>query len=321
MLASLLFLFGLSALLVFLWVFSRLWLEQRAARRRSGSTPMSRLTTIKPKSAFAKMTARDWVLIILVAVPTAILTRLPVLTIGSAVILYLTRTFFGKDPMEARLKSMEDNITWMQTLTYLLQTSKTAWESLQISTKALPDDTAAELRASLNQTNGTLGGYVIRLRDALTLFAIKQADPQIDLVVAMVNANISTSGGNQDYTVMHTIQAQLKSELVEQDAAVSARREIFTIAKIMFPAVVIMESSLAVMMGNFILPYYQTAQGTMVTLIVELLTIGLLFLFRKFSAPLPETRLIVPQTFLEALKRQTSHASGEPEITTEGIVK
>lgn len=321
MLASLLFLVGLLSLLGFLWVFSGLWANQLDLRRKSGYSLVSRLATIKPKSAWAKVTTRDWALITLVAVPTAIFTRQPILTVGSAVILYLTRAFFGKDPMESRLKTMEDNIAWIQTLTYLLQTSKTAWESLLISAKALPDDTATELRASLNQTNGTLGGYVIRLRDALTLFAIKKADPQIDVVVAMVNANISSSGGQQDYRVMHTIQEQLKSELIEQNAAVSARREIFTIAKIMFPAVVIMESALSVMMGNFILPFYQTAQGTMVALVVELLTIGLLFLFRKFSAPLPETRLIIPQTFLETLKRQTSRASAQPEITTDGIVK
>ena len=235
--------------------------------------------------------------------------------------LYLTRAFFARDPMEDRLKSMEDNIVWMQTLTYLLQTSKSSWESLLISAKSLPEGPAGELRASLHQANKSISGYVIRLRDALTLFALKRADPQIDVVVAMVNANLSSSGTEQDYHVMAEIQAQLKSELVEQSAAVSARREIFTIAKIMFPAVVIMETALAAMMGNFILPYYKTAQGYALAAVLELLTIGLLMLFRKFSAPLPETRLIVPQTFLEVLNRQIAHAGGDPEAATQRMAK
>ena len=317
----LLFLAGLALLLGAIWSLSGIFFAQKDARRKTGSGFLSRLAVIKPKAASAKVAPRDWILIAAVVAATAIWTRQPVLTLGSGAILYLTRAFFAQDPREERLKSMEDNIVWMQTLTYLLQTSKSSWESLLISAKALPEGTADELRASLYQANTSISGYVIRLRDALTLFALKRADPQIDVVVAMVNANLSSSGTEQDYHVMAQIQAQLKSELMEQGAAVSARREIFTIAKIMFPAVVIMETALAAMMGNFILPYYKTAPGYALAAMIELLTIGLLMLFRKFSAPLPETRLIVPQTFLEVLNRQIAHAGQGAEAATEGIAK
>ena len=261
MVASVIFILGLVFLLFALWELSGIWFEQKDSRKLRSKVLVSRLATIRPKAAMTELALKDWALIIAVVVPTAIFTRQPILTLGAGLVLYLTRAFFGKDPMEARLKTMEDNIVWMQTLTYLLQTSKSAYESLEISAKALPEETGRQLKESLLRANTSIGGYVIRLRDALTMFAIRRADPQVDVVVAMVNANITSSGTTQDYKVMQQIQEQLKSELIEQNAAVSARREIFTIAKIMFPMVVIMESALSVMMGNFIEPYYRTAKG------------------------------------------------------------
>ena len=311
MVASVIFILGLIFFLWALWELSGIWFEQKDSRRSNRKTFVSNLVKIKPKAAMAELGLKDWALIVIVVVPTAIFTRQPILTLGAGLVLYLTRAFFGKDPMEARLKTMEDNIVWMQTLTYLLQTSKSAFESLEISAKALPEKTGNELKECLLRANTSIGGYVIRLRDALTLFALRRADPQVDVVVAMVNANITSSGTTQDYKVMQQIQEQLKSELVEQNAAVSARREIFTIAKIMFPMVVIMESALSVMMGNFIEPYYRTAKGDVVLVFIELLTIGLLVLFRKISAPLPEIRLIVPETFEEAMSKQV-HAVSAP---------
>jgi len=311
MVASVIFILGLIFFLWALWELSGIWFEQKDSRRSNRKTFVSNLARIKPKAAMTELGLKDWALIAVVVIPTAIFTRQPILTIGAGLVLYLTRAFFGKDPMEARLKTMEDNIVWMQTLTYLLQTSKSAFESLEISAKALPEKTGNELKECLLRANTSIGGYVIRLRDALTLFALRRADPQVDVVVAMVNANITSSGTTQDYKVMQQIQEQLKSELVEQNAAVSARREIFTIAKIMFPMVVIMESALSVMMGNFIEPYYRTAKGDVVLVFIELLTIGLLVLFRKISAPLPEIRLIVPETFEEAMSKQV-HAVSAP---------
>ena len=316
MVASVIFILGLVFLLFALWELSGIWFEQKDSRKLRSKVLVSRLATIRPKAAMAELALKDWALIIAVVVPTAIFTRQPILTIGAGIVLYLTRAFFGKDPMEARLKTMEDNIVWMQTLTYLLQTSKSAYESLEISAKALPDETGRQLKESLLRANTSIGGYVIRLRDALTMFAIRRADPQVDVVVAMVNANITSSGTTQDYKVMEQIQEQLKSELIEQNAAVSARREIFTIAKIMFPMVVIMESALSVMMGNFIEPYYRTAKGDVVLIFIELMTVGLLVLFRKISAPLPEIRLIVPETFMESLNKNMAKVSA---ISREGI--
>ena len=321
MAASVVFLVGLALLLWAIWDLSGIWFEQKDSHKRRGARLVSRLATIRPKAAMTELSAKDWVLIVAVVVPTAIFTRQPILTVGSGLVLYLTRAFFGKDPMEARLKTMEDNIVWMQTLTYLLQTSKSAWESLMISAKALPEKTGDELRVSLLKANTSVNGYVLRLRDALTMFAIRRGDPQVDVVVAMVNANLTSSGAEQDYKVMQQIQEQLKSELIEQSAAVSARREIFTIAKIMFPMVVIMESALAVMMGNFIEPYYKTVQGDVVLLGIELLTIGLLVLFRKLSAPLPEIRLIVPETFTQTLTKNIANLAAANGSTVEGIIK
>jgi hypothetical protein len=309
MVASVIFSLGLVFLLFALWELSGIWFEQKDSRKLRSKVLISRLATIRPKAAMTELALKDWALIIAVVVPTAIFTRQPILTLGAGIVLYLTRAFFGKDPMEARLKTMEDNIVWMQTLTYLLQTSKSAFESLEISAKALPEETGRQLRESLLRANTSIGGYVIRLRDALTMFAIRRADPQVDVVVAMVNANITSSGTTQDYKVMQQIQEQLKSELIEQNAAVSARREIFTIAKIMFPMVVIMESALSVMMGNFIEPYYRTAKGDAVLIFIELMTVGLLVLFRKISAPLPEIRLIVPETFMESLNKNMAKVS------------
>ena len=309
MVASVIFILGLIFFLWALWELSGIWFEQKDSRRSNRKTFVSNLAKIKPKAAMAELGLKDWALIVIVVVPTAIFTRQPILTLGAGLVLYLTRAFFGKDPMEARLKTMEDNIVWMQTLTYLLQTSKSAFESLEISAKALPEETGRQLKERLLRANTSIGGYVIRLRDALTMFAIRRADPQVDVVVAMVNANITSSGTTQDYKVMQQIQEQLKSELIEQNAAVSARREIFTIAKIMFPMVVIMESALSVMMGNFIEPYYRTAKGDVVLIFIELLTIGLLVLFRKISAPLPEIRLIVPETFMESLNKSMAKVS------------
>ena len=316
MVASVIFILGLVFLLFALWELSGIWFEQKDSRKLRSKVLVSRLATIRPKAAMTELALKDWALIIAVVVPTAIFTRQPILTLGAGLVLYLTRAFFGKDPMEARLKTMEDNIVWMQTLTYLLQTSKSAYESLEISAKALPEETGRQLKESLLRANTSIGGYVIRLRDALTMFAIRRADPQVDVVVAMVNANITSSGTTQDYKVMQQIQEQLKSELIEQNAAVSARREIFTIAKIMFPMVVIMESALSVMMGNFIEPYYRTAKGDVVLIFIELMTVGLLVLFRKISAPLPEIRLIVPETFMESLNKNMVKVSA---ISREGI--
>ena len=309
MAASVVFILGLLFFLGALWELSGIWFEQKNSKKSRGGALVSRLATIRPKAAMTELALKDWALIVIVVVPTAIFTRQPILTLGAGIVLYLTRAFFGKDPMEARLKTMEDNIVWMQTLSYLLQTSKSAFESLEISAKALPEQTGRQLKESLLRANTSINGYVIRLRDALTMFAIRRADPQVDVVVAMVNANITSSGTTQDYKVMQQIQEQLKSELIEQNAAVSARREIFTIAKIMFPMVVIMESALSIMMGNFIEPYYRTAKGDVVLVFIELLTVGLLVLFRKISAPLPEIRLIVPETFMESLNKNMSKIS------------
>ncbi len=320
MLAAVIFALGLASLLSFIWRASGLWFDQKDARRSRDQGLISRLAQVKPRSALTQVSTKDWLLITGVSLGTALFTRQPVLTVGSGVVLYMTRAFFGTDPMESRIKTMEENIAWMQTLTYLLQTSKSAWESLRISAKSLPDQVSKELLASLDQANTTLGGYVVRLRDALTLYAIRRADPQVDVIVAMVNANISSSGGSADYQVMQSIQEQLKAELAEQNAAVSARREIFTIAKIMFPAVVIMEAGLVVLMGAFIRPYYQTMEGNLVAGFVELITIGLLLLFRKFSAPMSETRLIVQKTFMDAMNRQINHAEAAPSQETEGSI-
>ncbi len=308
-----LYLAGLLLVLAGLWGVADLWSAYLQQRRSASRQLVANITRAKTRSALAKMNSKDWIFILGVAIVTAVVTHQPVLTIGAAVILYLTRAFFGKDPMEARVVTMEANITWMQTLSYLLKTSKTAWESLMISAKSLPNDVAEDLRENLHLANVSVRGYVIRLRDALTLFAIKREDPQVDVVVAMVNANFTSSGGDTDYEVMHQIQEQLKDELVEQNTALAARREIFTIAKIMFPAVVIMETLLAAFMGNFILPYYRTVTGNIILVVIEAVSVGLLVLFRKFSAPLPETRLIVPQTFREKLGYQVGNS---PDLTT-----
>ena len=318
MLAIVILFLGLAFLLAFVWRASGLWFDQRDARKKHDQSLVSRLVQVKPKSALARLTSKDWLLIAGVALGTALFTRQPVLTVGSIVVLYMTRAFFGLDPMESRIKTMEENIAWMQTLTYLLQTSKSAWESLRISAKSLPDQVSKELLASLDRANTALGGYVVRLRDALTIYAIRRGDPQVDVIVAMVNANISSSGGSADYKVMEAIQKQLKAELAEQNAAVSARREIFTIAKIMFPTVAIMEAILYVLMGTFIRPYYQTLAGDIVAMLVEGVTVGLLLLFRKFSAPLPETRLITQKTFLDSLDRQIRHTQAASQPQTEG---
>ena len=308
-----LYLGGLLVLLGGLWGVADLWGQYLVKRRSTKGELVANMTRAKARSAIARMTLKDWALILGVGAGAAIFTHQPVLTVGSAVILYLTRAFFGKDPMEARVVSMEANITWIQTLSYLLQTSKTAWESLMISAKSLPPDAAGDLRENLHLANVSIGGYVIRLRDALTLFAIKREDPQVDVVVAMVNANFTSSGGDADYEVMAQIQQQLKDELTEQNTALGARREIFTIAKIMFPAVVIMEIALGALMGNFIMPYYRTVSGNIVLVLIEAVTVGLLLLFRKFSAPLAETRLIVPQTFRERLGQQIGHVSANED--------
>lgn len=116
MVASVVFLVGLALLLWAIWDLSGFWFEHKATRKRRGSRLVSRLATIRPKAAMTEVTLKDWVLIAIVTVPTAIFTRQPILTIGTGLVLYLTRAFFGKDPMEARLKTMEDNIVWMQTL-------------------------------------------------------------------------------------------------------------------------------------------------------------------------------------------------------------
>jgi hypothetical protein len=299
-----LYLVGLVCLLAGLWEVTGIWVEYMKKRRSSKADLIGNVTRTKARAATMRVTTKDWMFILVVSGATAIFTHQPILTVGSAVILYLTRAFFGRDPVEARVVSMEANIIWMQTLSFLLQTSKTAWESLMLSAKSLPADVADDLRENLQLANVSVGGYVIRLRDALTLFAIKREDPQVDVVVAMVNANFTSSGGEADYEVMEQIQDQLKAELAEQGTALSARREIFTIAKIMFPAVVIMESALAVMMGNFVMPYYRTLTGNIVLVVIEAMTVGLILLFRKFSAPLAETRLIVPQTFREKVGRK-----------------
>ena len=305
---------GIAGLAFFAWTASGAWFDRRDMEKRRKaelglqSEPLSRLTRVKPRSLASQIQGKHWAMIALTSGATAILSKQPVLVVGSAVVIYLTIAFFGTDPMEGRIKTMEDNIAWVQTLTYLLQTSKSAWDSLKISAKSLPPSTAQALLSNLERANTTTSGYVIRLRDALTLFAVNRGDPQVDMTVALVNANISSSGGSADYEVMESIRAQLKEELTEQSAAVSARREIFTIAKIMFPAVVILEALLMAMMGSFIGPFYRTPVGYLVALFTEGITIGLLFLFRKFSAPLPETRLIVPKTFQEALMRQVKQA-------------
>ncbi len=314
-------LLGLLCVLGALADLTNVWLERRDARKARAPALVSRLAMVKPDVGAAKVPVQVWVLAVLAAIVTELWTHQIVLAIGGGAVLYMTRLFFGTDPMEGRLASMESNIAWMQNLTYLLQTSKTAWESLMMSAKALPDDAAAELQASLQQSNAQIGGYVIRLRDALTLFAIRRADPQVDVVVALVNANLASSGGAYDYHVMAKIQDQLKSELIEHNAAISARREIFTIAKILFPAVVVMETLLAAMMGNFVLPFYMTPAGYAVALAVEAMTVALLLLFRRFSAPLPETRLIVPQTFLEVLGRHVDRSASASQPAEQGTEK
>jgi hypothetical protein len=297
---------GLLLVLAGLWSVADLWTAARERRRSVSKQLVANITRAKTPSALAQITAKDWSFILGITLLTAVLTHQPVMTIGAAIILYLTRAFFGADPMEARVTSTEANITWMAALTYLLQTSKTAWESLMISANSLPHDVGKDLREALRLANVSIGGHVIRLRDALTLFAVKREDPQVDVVVAMVNANITSSGSETDYEVMHQIKEQLKDDLAEQHTALAARRELFTIAKIMFPTVVIMETLLAAFMGSFIAPYYETVGGNIVLIVIEAVSVALLLLFRKFSAPLPETRLIVPETFREQLGNQVA---------------
>ena len=309
------FIYGAGVLLLLggIWGAMELWGDLFKSQKSVAEDSLASLSRTKVATPWAKVAGKDWIFIIVVAVLTAVLTRNPVMTIGGAVIMFLTRAFFGRDPMELQVETMEANIAWMQTLSFLLQTSRTAWESLMLSAKSLPDDAAKDLRENLQHATVSIQGYVIRLRDALTLFAIKRADPQVDVVVAMVNANFTSSGGDADYVVMQQIQEQMKAELLERNAAISARREIFTIAKLMFPAVAIMQPFLAVLMGNFVMPYYQNATGEILLVFIEAVSVGLIFLFKKFSTPLAETRLIVPQTFLEKISAKMDAASAQPE--------
>jgi hypothetical protein len=297
------FIYGAGVLLLLggVWGAMRLWGDLSKSQKSATEDSLATLSRTKSATPWGKLATKDWAFIAVVAVATAVLTQNPVMTVGGAVIMFLTRAFFGTDPMEKQVETMEANIAWMQTLSFLLQTSRTAWESLMLSAKSLPDEAAQDLRENLQYATVSVQGYVIRLRDALTLFAIKRGDPQVDVVVAMVNANFTSSGGDADYVVMQQIQEQMKAELLERNAAISARREIFTIAKLMFPAVAIMQPLLGVLMGNFIMPYYQNPKGYALLAFIEGISIGLIFLFRKFSIPLAETRLIVPQTFLEKI--------------------
>ncbi|MHB1731857.1 MAG: hypothetical protein ACYCU8_00115 [Ferrimicrobium acidiphilum] len=312
------FIYGAGVLLLLggIWGAMELWGDLFKSQKSVAEDSLASLSRTKVATPWAKVAGKDWIFIIVVAVLTAVLTRNPVMTIGGAVIMFLTRAFFGRDPMELQVETMEANIAWMQTLSFLLQTSRTAWESLMLSAKSLPDDAAKDLRENLQHATVSIQGYVIRLRDALTLFAIKRADPQVDVVVAMVNANFTSSGGDADYVVMQQIQEQMKAELLERNAAISARREIFTIAKLMFPAVAIMQPFLAVLMGNFVMPYYQNATGEILLVFIEAVSVGLIFLFKKFSTPLAETRLIVPQTFLEKISAKMDAANAQPEGST-----
>ena len=103
MLAIPLFLTGLALLLGAIWSLSGIFFAQKDARRKTGSGFLSRLAVIKPKAASAKVAPRDWILIIAVVAATAVWTRQPVLSVGAGAVLYLTRAFFARDPMEDRL--------------------------------------------------------------------------------------------------------------------------------------------------------------------------------------------------------------------------
>jgi len=65
------------------------------------------------------------------------------------------------------------------------------------------------------------------------------------------------------------------------------------------------------------MPYYRTLTGNIVLVVIEAMTVGLILLFRKFSAPLAETRLIVPQTFREKVGRKMDirDLEGNLEVT------
>jgi hypothetical protein len=307
---------GFLLLLGGIWGAMEMWGILFASQKSVSEDSLANLSKTKASKPWGRVAGKDWVFIVVVAAATAALTQNLVMTIGGGVVIFLTRAFFGTDPMEAQAESMAANIAWIQTLSFLLQTSRTAWESLMLSAKSLPEDAGQDLRENLQHATVSVQGYVIRLRDALTLFAIKRADPQVDVVVAMVNANFTSSGGDADYAVMQQIQEQMKAELLERNAAISARRELFSIAKLMFPAMAIMQPALAVLMGNFIMPYYRTITGEMILVLVEIISIVLIFAFRKFSTPLAETRLIVPQTFLEKIGAKIDAASDKTEGPT-----
>jgi len=312
------FIYGAGVLLLLggVWGAMELWGTLFAAQKSVNEDSLANLSKTKASKPWGKVAGKDWVFIIVVAAATAAFTQNIVMTIGGGVVIFLTRAFFGTDPMEKQVETMEANIAWMQTLSFLLQTSRTAWESLMLSAKSLPEDAAQDLRENLQHATVSIQGYVIRLRDALTLFAIKRADPQVDVVVAMVNANFTSSGGDADYAVMQQIQEQMKAELLERNAAISARRELFSIARLMFPAMAIMQPALAVLMGNFIMPYYHTITGEIVLVVVEIISVGLIFAFRKFSTPLAETRLIIPQTFLEKIGEKIDASAAREERPT-----
>lgn len=312
------FIYGAGVLLLLggIWSAMELWSGIFKSQKTVAEDSLASLSRTKVTTPWGKLSSKDWIFIVVVALLTGVLTQSPIMTIGGVTIMFLTRAFFGRDPMELQVETMEANIAWMQTLSFLLQTSRTAWESLMLSAKSLPDDAAKDLRENLQHATVSIQGYVIRLRDALTLFAIKRADPQVDVVVAMVNANFTSSGGDADYVVMQQIQEQMKAELLERNAAISARREIFTIAKLMFPAVAVMQPFLAILLRNFIMPYYQSATGNMILIFVEAMSIGLIFLFKRFSTPLAETRLIVPQTFLEKISAKMDTPNMQQERST-----
>ena len=311
------FVIGLMLVLAALWYLSDIILERRRDSKDERASLVSSLTSVKQKTTLTKISVKSWIFIGVATLIAGYLTRQVVITLGTGATIYFTLLYFGKDPMEQRVDTMTENIAWLQTLTFLMQTSKSTWDSLLTSTKALSEETAKDLLSSLQASNSNVGGYVIRLRDALTLYAIRKEDPQVDVIVSMINANITSSGVTADITVMEQIQEQLRTDLQEYQLAISARRELFTTAKIMFPAIAIMQAAMGAMLGNFILPYYHTAIGYAISLVIQGISIGLIFLFRKFSQSMPETRLIVPETFAATIERHIREMTQvSPEMET-----
>ena len=77
---------------------------------------------------------------------------------------------------------------------------------------------------------------------------------------------------------MKSVQEQHNSELAEQNLAVSTG-EIFTIAKIMLSAVVILEGLMMLLLGSFIGPFYRTSLRHMVAVLVGVIAVDYFFAF------------------------------------------